>query len=152
MKRFHVNVRVADLNKSIRFYETLFGEAPTVTKPDYAKWMLEDPRINFAISESTQLRGINHVGLQVDSKDELAEIQDRLDAAEEKTFRQPETQCCYATSSKTWTRDPDDVAWETFVTHGQITHYGDHSPAMPVDDNSQETLPQGVTADVRCCA
>jgi len=152
MKRFHVNVRVADLNKSIRFYETLFGEAPTVTKPDYAKWMLEDPRINFAISESTQLRGINHVGLQVDSKDELAEIQGRLDAAEEKTFRQPETQCCYATSSKTWARDPDDVAWETFVTHGQITQYGDRSPAMPVDDNSQETLPQGAASDVRCCA
>ena len=152
MKRFHVNVRVADLNKSIRFYETLFGEAPTVTKPDYAKWMLEDPRINFAISESTNLSGINHVGLQVDSKNELAEIQDRLDAAKEKTIRQPETQCCYATSSKTWARDPDDVAWETFVTHGQITHYGDHSPAMPIDDNSQETPPQGGTADVRCCA
>ena len=89
---------------------------------------------------------------QVVTEDELAEIQGRLDAAEEKTFRQPGTQCCYATSSKTWARDPDDVAWETFVTHGQITHYGDHSPAMPVDDNSQETLPQGVTADVRCCA
>ena len=152
MKRFHVNVSVADLNKSIRFYATLFGVAPTVTKRDYAKWMLEDPRINFAISESTQLRGINHVGLQVDSKDELAEIQGRLDAAEEKTFRQPETQCCYATSSKTWARDPDDVAWETFLTHGQITNYGDRSPAMPVDDNSQETRAQGVTAAERCCA
>ncbi len=152
MKRFHVNVRVADLSKSVRFYETLFGEAPTVTKPDYAKWMLDDPRINFSIIESTQSHGINHVGIQVDSKDELAEIQGRLDAAEEKTFSQPETQCCYATSSKTWARDPDDVKWETFVTHGQITHYGDRSPAMTVDDNSQETLPQGVTADVRCCA
>ena len=152
MKRFHVNVSVADLSKSVRFYETLFGEAPTVTKPDYAKWMLVDPRINFSIIESTQSHGINHVGIQVDSKDELAEIQGRLDAAEEKTFSQPETQCCYATSSKTWARDPDDVKWETFVTHGQITHYGGRSPAMPDDDNSQETLPQGVTPDVRCCA
>ncbi len=152
MKRFHINVRVTDLKRSIRFYEILFGETPTVTKPDYAKWMLDDPRINFSIIESTQSHGINHVGIQVDSKDELAEIQGRLDGAEEKTFSQPETQCCYATSSKTWARDPDDVAWETFVTHGQITHYGDRSPAMPDDDNSQETLPQGVTSDVRCCA
>ncbi len=152
MKRFHVNVRVADLNKSIRFYETLFGKAPTVTKPDYAKWMLEDPRINFAISESTQLRGINHIGLQVDSQDELAEVQGRLDAAEEKTFRQPETECCYATSSKTWARDPDDVSWEMFVTHGQITHYGDGSLAMSARDDSREKLPESVMSEVRCCA
>ena len=125
MKRFHVNVAVADLQKSTQFYSTLFGTAPAVAKGDYAKWMLEDPRINFSISQSGRNRGINHVGLQADSTDELAEIQARLAAAGEDTFDQADAECCYAKSTKTWVRDPDDVAWETFVTFGEITHYGE---------------------------
>ena len=124
MKRFHVNLAVADLQRSIDFYNTLFDAAPTVSKDDYAKWMLDDPRINFSITLSSRAAGINHIGLQADSMPELEQIQERLQSAGELTFEQPRTECCYASSSKTWVRDPDDVAWETFVTHGQITHYG----------------------------
>ena len=149
MKRFHVNVSVADLGQSIQFYETLFGEPATVTKDDYAKWMLEDPRVNFSITESVRSSGVNHVGLQVESQTELDEIQARLDLAEETTFRQPEAECCYAKSSKTWVRDPDDVAWETFVTHGQITHYGNDK--APDVDVSADVAATG-TAESRCCA
>ena len=143
MKRFHVNVAVADLGRSIGFYKTLFGQDPTVIKNDYAKWMLEDPRINFSISESARSTGINHVGLQADTMDELGEIQERLRSAGESTFEQPDAECCSAHSSKTWVRDPDSVAWETFVTHKEITHYGDDrapDPAAPTEEKS------------RCCA
>ena len=125
MKRFHVNVAVGDLQRSTQFYSTLFGVKPTVIKDDYAKWMLDDPRINFSVSTRSQNRGVNHIGLQADTMDELEAIQARLRDAEQETFDQPNVQCCYANSSKTWIRDPDDVAWETFVTHGEITSYGD---------------------------
>ena len=143
MKRFHVNVAVADLEKSIAFYRTLFGEEPTVVKDDYAKWMLDDPRVNFAVSLSTQSSGINHVGLQADTMSELGDIQARLRSAGEATFDQPDAECCYARSSKTWVRDPDAVAWETFVTHDEITHYGDD--LAPEQDESSAPAS-------RCCA
>ena len=138
MKRFHVNLNVTDLQKSVDFYNTLFAIEPTVLKSDYAKWMLDDPRINFAISQSEGSSGINHVGLQADTEAELGEIQDRLRAADQHTVEQSEAECCYAKSTKTWVRDPDAVAWETFVTHGQITHYG-----SDVAPESRES---------RCCA
>lgn len=138
MKRFHVNLTVSDLEKSVDFYNTLFASEPAVVKDDYAKWMLEDPRINFSISKSARASGINHIGLQADTEDELQEIQDRLHAAEQKTFEQADAECCYAKSTKTWVRDPDEVAWETFVTHDQITHYG--ADGVPDD------------AEARCCA
>ena len=141
MKRFHVNLTVADLKKSIEFYNTLFAAEPTVVKDDYAKWMLEDPRINFSVTESSRSSGVNHVGLQTDTLDELNEIQDRLYAAEQKTFEQPAAECCYAKSTKTWVRDPDEVAWETFVTHGQITHYGSDKVPGNEEQNGE-----------RCCA
>ena len=138
MKRFHVNVSVANLSASTDFYSTLFGVEPTVLKEDYAKWMLQDPRINFSITESAKSRGVNHIGLQADTMEELEKIQARLHDAEANTFDQPEAECCYATSSKTWVRDPDDVAWETFVTHGQITHYGnDLGPSVADDSNER---------------
>ena len=125
MKRFHVNLAVSDLEKSTHFYSVLFGEAPTVRKPDYAKWMLEDPRLNFSLSASDRAGGINHIGLQADTVEELGEIQKRLNEAREETFDQEDAECCYAHSTKTWVRDPDQVAWETFVTFGDITTYGD---------------------------
>jgi predicted lactoylglutathione lyase len=143
MKRFHVNVTVENLAKSIEFYQTLFGDAPTVTKDDYAKWMLEDPRVNFSISESAHSRGVNHIGLQVDSLQELGSIQERLHTAGKQTFEQPDAECCYTHSSKTWVRDPDDVAWETFVTHNDITHFGnDRAPEGQTNSNERS----------RCCA
>jgi len=143
MKRFHVNVAVEDLARSIDFYNTLFGETPTVTKNDYAKWMLEDPRVNFSISESSASRGVNHIGLQADTMEELGSIQGRLHSAGQQTLEQPDVECCYARSSKTWVRDPDQVAWETFVTHDDITHYGD-------DRAPQQQMAQEERS--RCCA
>ena len=136
MKRFHVNVSVADLGRSIDFYSTLFNAEPTLVEDDYAKWMLDDPRVNFAISTSQRSRGINHVGLQVDTAEELGEIQSRLRDAEQQTLDQENAQCCYAHSSKTWVRDPDNVAWETFVTFGQTTQYGDDIAPTDVEQSS----------------
>jgi len=142
MKRFHVNLAVRDLGASIRFYRTLFGQAPSVSKPDYAKWMLDDPRVNFSLTRSKGAAGINHVGLQADTLPELGEIQERLRSAGETTFEQPEAECCYARSSKTWVRDPDAVAWETFVTHEDIPYFG--------SDTASADRPKTENAD-RCC-
>jgi len=125
MTRFHVHVAVEDLAQSIRFYSTLFGTEPTVHKPDYAKWMLEDPRVNFAISRRGAAVGVDHVGIQVESPAELAELAGRLRAAGERTFDQEATTCCYARSDKSWVRDPAGVRWESFVTFGEATTYGE---------------------------
>jgi catechol 2,3-dioxygenase-like lactoylglutathione lyase family enzyme len=153
MKRFHVNVAVADLERSTRFYTTLFGADPDVRKTDYVKWMLEDPRINFSINTSERNSGINHVGLQADSTEELDEIRSRLHEAGQATFDQPEAECCYASSSKSWVRDPDDVAWEAFVTHGEITHYGNDivtdASDLPLDASGKCCETESST---RCCA
>ncbi len=151
MKRFHVNVAVADLGRSVKFYSILFSAAPTVLKEDYAKWMLEDPRINFSLSESAQRRGVNHIGLQTETADELTAIQKRLHWAGQETFDQPDAECCYARSTKTWVRDPDDVAWETFVTHDDMPHYGiDKAPgnALPENDAARCCATE---SDSRCC-
>lgn len=123
MKRFHVSVGVADLDQSIEFYRTLFGEEPAVVESGYAKWMLEDPRLNFSINAGYR-RGVNHVGLQADTVEELGEIQARLEAAEALVLDEPDVECCYAHSTKTWVHDPDQLQWETFVTHGRSTQYG----------------------------
>lgn len=148
MKRFHISVGVADLGQSIDFYRTLFGEEPTVVEKDYAKWMLEDPRLNFAINTGYR-PGVNHVGLQADSVDELGEIQARLSAAEAKVLDEPDVECCYAKSTKTWVRDPDRLQWETFVTHGRTTHYGGGLAAElnPADAHATERNPE----EQRCC-
>ena len=143
MKRFHVNISVKDVDRSIEFYRTLFGAEPTVVKQDYARWMLEDPRVNFAISEATCSRGVNHVGLQVETMSELEEVRGRLSTASQKTLDQNDAECCYARSTKTWVRDPDNVAWETFVTHGAITHFGE-------DRDPEERAAQ--RESTRCCA
>ncbi len=127
MKRFHVHVAVADLDQSIGFYSTLFGVQPTVRKPDYAKWMLDDPRINFAVSKRTEKFGVNHLGLQVDSAEELAEIRDQLECADSTMLEEVGAQCCYAKSDKYWITDPQGVAWETFHSLGAIPVYGENS-------------------------
>ena len=134
MKRIHINVGVADIDRSVEFYRTLFGVEPIVHKSDYAKWMLDDPRVNFSINRSDSIRGVDHVGVQAETDAELAEIQQRLAAAEATTFEQPTAECCYAKSSKTWVRDPDDVTWETFVTYGQIKAYGADRHEPPKSD------------------
>lgn len=129
MKRFHMHVRVDDLKQSVTFYSTLFGAEPTVNKDDYAKWMLEDPRVNFAISPASNNTGFEHVGIQTETAKELEEITRRLHDADVATAPQPGANCCYAVSDKNWTRDPSGINWETFHTHGSITRYGDdHAP------------------------
>ena len=130
MKRMHVHVGVEDLAKSIGFYSILFGAEPTITKPDYAKWMLDDPRVNFAISSGQHAaKGIEHLGIQVESSDELAEVYGRLQAADAPVLEEGATTCCYAKSEKSWIADPDGVVWEAFFTNGEATVYGD-SPAL----------------------
>jgi catechol 2,3-dioxygenase-like lactoylglutathione lyase family enzyme len=124
MKRLHLHVSVPDLSQSIRFYETLFGAKPSVVKDDYAKWMLDDPRVNFAISQRERAVGVDHVGIQVDSAAELGELAGRLKAAGEKTFDEAATTCCYARSDKSWVADPAGLRWETFFTFGEATTYG----------------------------
>jgi catechol 2,3-dioxygenase-like lactoylglutathione lyase family enzyme len=126
MKRLHVHVSVADLQQSIRFYAALFAAEPTVVKPDYAKWMLDDPRVNFAISmRGRPTNGIDHLGIQVEDERELVEVYGRLKGAEGPTVEQRGTTCCYANSDKTWILDPQGVSWETFLTHGDATVYGE---------------------------
>jgi catechol 2,3-dioxygenase-like lactoylglutathione lyase family enzyme len=127
MKRFHVHVAVDKLDESIRFYSALFGHAPTVAHVDYAKWMLEDPRINFAISQRGRQPGINHIGFQVDSPDELSAMRLQLDAASGEVIEQQGINCCYARSDKHWVTDPSGIAWETFRTLGDAVMYGDQA-------------------------
>ena len=123
MSRFHVHLNVADLDTSIRFYTQLFAAEPTVLKPDYAKWMLEDPRVNFAISNTGRAPGIDHLGLQVDNRDELSALGVRLDAAGGTVVPENAAVCCYARSDKLWTEDPQGTRWETFHTVGEATTY-----------------------------
>lgn len=116
MKRLHIHVGVENLEKSIQFYNALFGEQPSKTKPDYAKWMLEDPRVNFAISTRADVKGVDHLGFQVDDESELQSIRENLSQAEISTYDDGETVCCYARSEKSWVEDPSGIAWETYRT------------------------------------
>lgn len=131
MKRLHVHVAVEDLAQSIRFYSTLFAATPTVEKPDYAKWMLEDPRVNFAISARGAKLGVEHLGIQVEDEDELSEVYDRLSAADAPVLEEGATTCCYAKSEKSWITDPAGVAWEVFHTVGDSAVYGGEDGAQP---------------------
>jgi catechol 2,3-dioxygenase-like lactoylglutathione lyase family enzyme len=123
MKRFHVHMRVSDLTRSIGFYTALFGQPPTVQKTDYAKWMLEDPRLNFAISTGEGPVGVEHVGFQADSREELDALTQRLKSADLSVHDEIGTTCCYAQSDKGWVHDPDQLAWESFYSFGQSTTY-----------------------------
>jgi catechol 2,3-dioxygenase-like lactoylglutathione lyase family enzyme len=125
MKRLHVSVAVSDIDNSVRFYSTLFGAAPTVLKSDYAKWMLDDPRVNFSISSRGSHKGVDHLGIQVDDDAELAAVAERLARAGKPVYEQKATTCCYARSNKAWVHDPEGVAWETFHTFGESTVYGE---------------------------
>ncbi|HEY1750725.1 MAG TPA: ArsI/CadI family heavy metal resistance metalloenzyme [Caulobacteraceae bacterium] len=128
MKRMHLHVSVPDLARSIDFYAVLFGAPPSVVKPDYAKWMLDDPRVNFAISQrGAAAAGVDHVGIQAETAAELGELAARLKGAGARTFDEADATCCYARSDKTWVRDPAGVRWETFFTFGEATTYGEDS-------------------------
>ena len=125
MKRMHVHVSVESIDPAITFYSTLFAAKPSVVKPDYAKWMLEDPRVNFAISTRGREPGLDHLGIQVENADELHEVYARLREAGGNIIEQGQTTCCYAQSEKSWIDDPAGIAWETFHTTGESTVYGD---------------------------
>jgi catechol 2,3-dioxygenase-like lactoylglutathione lyase family enzyme len=127
MKRLHIHVSVKDLDASVRFYSQLFGAAPIVRKTDYAKWMLEDPRVNFAISQRDGRVGVQHLGIQVEKRAVLAEVYERLRRAQRPVIQEGETTCCYAHSEKRWIDDPQGIQWETFLTTGESTVYGTHS-------------------------
>jgi catechol 2,3-dioxygenase-like lactoylglutathione lyase family enzyme len=151
MKRMHVHVAVDDLKQSIGFYSSLFAAEPSVVKQDYAKWMLDDPRVNFAISARGRAPGLDHLGIQVENKDELNEVYARLRRAGEKVIEQGQTICCYAKSEKSWIDDPAGIAWETFLTFGESTDYGDGTGereariAKPVDKTTACCASAGVS-------
>jgi catechol 2,3-dioxygenase-like lactoylglutathione lyase family enzyme len=165
MKRLHVHVSVDDLVQSIDFYATLFATKPSVVKPDYAKWMLEDPRVNFAISARGRNEvGLDHLGIQVETQDELHEVYDRLRQADRPVLQEGATTCCYAKSEKSWITDPQGLSWETFLTTGESTVYGDGVDLGPIRVASgaccTPETPQGAccaakperAADAACCS
>jgi len=166
MKRFQVHVTVEKLEESIRFYSSLFGAAPTVVQPDYAKWMLEEPRVNFAISQRGHQTGVNHLGFQVESDDELKAMRGQLTAADTGLVEQTAAACCYAISDKYWVTDPQGVAWETFHTLDSVPIYGEDTrpsamagacctPLEPAEQQAQGVcctpLPAAATAEKACC-
>ncbi len=130
MKRMHVHTKTRDLEGSITFYSALFGAEPTVIKSDYAKWQLDDPRVNFAISLAGcgVSEGIEHLGIQAESAGELAEVYADLAEAGQPVLEEGRTTCCYARSEKSWVRDPNGIVWEAFFTDGEATVYGDPGP------------------------
>lgn len=144
MRRFHVHLHVDDLDRNITFYSALFGAEPARRESDYAKWMLDDPAVNFAISTRGALPGLDHLGLQVDSAEELAALKTRARAADMALLDEGETSCCYARSDKYWLTDPQGVAWEQFHTLDQI-------PVFSARDSASATPPSG-TESSACCA
>ena len=151
MKRFHVHVSVSDLSVSIRFYSQLFGGQPAVLKSDYAKWMLEDPRINFAISTHHQPTGVNHLGFQVESDEELRGMQGQLQAADARMIQEDEQPCCYARSDKYWVTDPSGIAWETFHSLASIPLYGEDTAVFDHGASSVPVRIEATSAKTACC-
>ncbi len=142
MQRLHVHVTVRDVEESVKFYSALFAVGPTVEKQDYAKWMLDDPRVNFAISTRGASPGINHLGIQLDDEGALSDVAGRLKEAGRPILEQHEANCCYARGDKAWVTDPQGVRWETFTTFGDITVYG---------EDSVEEIPGREDERAKCC-
>jgi len=155
MKRFHVHVSVNDLAQSIRFYSNLFGAEPSVQKPDYAKWMLDDPRVNFAISKRGAAAGVDHLGLQVESAEDLTGLEAQLRQADSALRAEPGTTCCYAQSDKYWVTDPQGVAWETFHTLGSAPTFSAPNQAAEPAANAccapKKAVGIPVVAAKSCC-
>ena len=153
MKRLHVHVSVEDIAQSVQFYSTLFAAEPAVIRPDYAKWMLDDPRVNFAISTRGAQNGLDHLGIQVETADELQEVYGRLRQAGRPVLEEGATICCYARSEKSWISDPQGVSWETFLTSGESTVYGESVDLGPIrTTGSAHRAPRPERpADAACC-
>ena len=148
MKRFHVHVGVHDLEKSVGFYSALFGREPTVLKSDYAKWMLDEPRLNFAVSNRGSALGVNHLGFQVDDEAELEAMRAQLDRADTKVLADKGTNCCYAKSDKYWVQDPAGIAWESFRSLESIPVFGEHDEAHL----REQAAPKKACCAPSCCA
>ena len=153
MNRMHIHVGVEDLSQSIKFYSALFGAEPSKVKADYAKWMVEDPRINFAISTRSGKKGLNHLGLQVDEGGELDAIRERMKNADMALFDEGKTVCCYAKSDKSWVEDPAGIAWEAYQTMEDASLFSQ----VDAEDNAKEEAggccaPNAVEESGSCCA
>jgi catechol 2,3-dioxygenase-like lactoylglutathione lyase family enzyme len=148
MKRFHIHVGVKDLEKSIQFYSTLFGQKPTKLKEDYAKWMIEDPRLNFAISTRVRGEGVDHLGIQVEDNSELEQITERLKNADLAIYDEGETTCCYAESKKAWVQDPTGIAWEAYKTMGDTEIFSSKTETSEIEE-SQCCVPED--SKTSCC-
>lgn len=155
MKRFHVHVAVDNIEENIRFYSAVFGAPPTVSKADYAKWMLDDPRINFAISQRGLPPGVDHLGMQVESDEELTALREQVAKAEIAAVDQSDTTCCYARSDKYWTSDPQGIAWETFHTLDSVPVYGEARPQASAGQESccapEQTVTMEPAKKAACC-
>lgn len=154
MKRMHIHVGVDEIERSIRFYSALFGADPVKVEQDYAKWMLEDPRVNFAISTRASVKGVDHLGLQVDDGEELDEVRARLESADLSLFDEGETVCCYARSDKSWVKDPDGIAWEAYRTMEDARVFSEgaaNEACCGPEDKGEEgcCVPSAITAG--CC-
>jgi len=147
MQRLHVHVSVADLDQSVRFYSTLFGAEPTKREVDYAKWQLDDPRVNFAISTGAEQPGLSHLGIQADTQSELDAVAARAKEAGDSVLIETGASCCYARSNKTWVGDPAGIRWETFYTFGDSTTYGQSAEEVRVES---KTTPAPAAA-CSCC-
>jgi len=145
MKRLHINLTTADLTRSVAFYTELFEHEPVVLETDYAKWSLEDPRVNFSLSTHGSEPGVDHLGIEAGEPGEFESLRARLRDSANEVFEQADVSCCYANSSKAWVRDPNGVAWETFITHGASTTYGDGS-------TERAEHADGAAATTACCA
>ncbi len=151
MKRFHLHVHVNDLAQSVGFYKQLFAAEPTRHESDYAKWMLDDPPVNFAISTRGHATGVDHVGIQTDNADELAELKARARAADISLRDEGQTSCCYARSEKYWVTDPQGLAWEHFHTLGDIPVFHEEALATPVAKTASQALAIPVKPAAACC-
>lgn len=146
MKRLHIHIGVDNIEQAIPFYSALFGSSPVKTKADYAKWLIDDPRVNFAISTRSGKKGVDHLGIQVDDTNELDEVRGRIRSAALPAFDEGETVCCYAKSDKTWVRDPAGLAWETYRTMEEAEIFGKD----PVMSDSACCTPQTMGTP-NCC-
>lgn len=156
MKRFHIHVGIEKLDESIRFYSTMFGAEPVKTKPDYAKWLLDDPRVNFAISMRAKKNGMDHLGIQVEEEHELTELRERLKAGDMAVTEEGETVCCYAKSDKSWIQDPAGIAWETYRTMEDAQLFSGHAEHAESACCTPETMGQPECCEpsektVGCC-
>jgi catechol 2,3-dioxygenase-like lactoylglutathione lyase family enzyme len=151
MKRLHVHVAVDDLDASVAFYSGMFGTAPSVLKGDYAKWLLDDPRVNFAISSRSAHAGLDHLGIQVETQAELADVAARLAKAGHSVREEGKTTCCYAKSEKSWVADPAGINWETFLTFGESTTYGEAPTADAPSSACCDGPKTAKTPAAACC-